>query len=132
MKADTHGSRGTEMRVKLPPQPVFPSVTIMIKQQQIANKPPPLTARFTDYFEVETLRDHYVVSFATARHIERCLDAAGTRDWIEFVDVFGERHSLPGLYVLRITEAGRGLGLGLGAGLSGLGPGPGLGLGLDI
>lgn len=81
----------------------------MTEQQRHTMITPPETARYTDYFEVETVRDRYIVSFATARHIERCLATAATPDWIEFRDVFGVRHRLPALYIHRITESSGGL-----------------------
>ena len=77
MKADTRGSRGIEMRIHVRRARPLRS-TIMTR-----------LTRFTDYYEIEALGDTYVVSFATAAHVERRLEECAVTDWIEFRDISG-------------------------------------------
>jgi hypothetical protein len=76
----------------------------MVNRLQYLLGPPPEAFNFTDYYEVETLRDTFIVPLSTALAIERALDKAATPDWLEFRDVFGARHRVLAVCVYRITE----------------------------
>ena len=64
-------------------------------------------ALYTDYYEIETLGDTYVVSFTTAFAIDRALADAAAPDWLEFRDVFGKEQRVLALCVYRIRECSR-------------------------
>jgi hypothetical protein len=131
MKADTSGSRGIEMRDRLPPRPVSWNANMINRLKDLVEVTPG-TTRYNDYYDVETLGGTYWVAFATAIFVEHCLETAGPLERIEFSDVFGVLHSVPALYIHRITEGtglGVGMGLGVSAGLSGVGLGLGQGAG---
>ena len=58
-----------------------------------------------EYFEVETLTQTYIVTQETALNVERALRHVPEPVWIEFHDLFGERHRVVAWQVQRIVEA---------------------------
>ena len=59
--------------------------------------------QFTDFYHVETRMGDYVVSMATARHVERCLQAYTDLEWVDFHDLSGAPHRIQARHILRIT-----------------------------
>ena len=59
--------------------------------------------QFTDFYHVETALGTFVVSMATARHIDRCLATHSDLEWIELHDLSGVQHRVQKRHVSRIT-----------------------------
>lgn len=59
--------------------------------------------QYPDFYEVETTLGSFVVSLATARHIDSSLDACTPLEWIEFFDLSGEAHRIQARAIARIT-----------------------------
>jgi hypothetical protein len=94
------------MRVRSAALGLLELLMVINRLQYLQGEKPEATS-FTDYYLVETLRDTFVVSMATALGIERALDKAGSPDWLEFHDVFGARHRTLAVCVYRISECTR-------------------------
>ena len=60
--------------------------------------------RENEYFEIETLMETFLVTQTTALNVERALDRVPAPVWIEFHDLFGERHRVISWHVQRIAE----------------------------
>lgn len=59
--------------------------------------------QYPDFYEVETFLGTYVVSMATARHIDQCLDACSPLEWIDFHDLSGTPRRIQARLIARIT-----------------------------
>lgn len=59
--------------------------------------------QYTDFYEVDTFLGSYVVSMATARHIERCLETYSDLEWVDFHDLSGAPHRIQVRHIVRIT-----------------------------
>lgn len=59
-----------------------------------------------DFYELDAY-ETYIVSLATALHVERMLDSINQPEWIAFQDLFGARHRIRLQTVGRITESTR-------------------------
>lgn len=63
------------------------------------------SAAYDEFYEIEGVCDTYIVPYYTALAIERQLDRVPHPMWVEFRDLFGARHRIPGHHVLRISES---------------------------
>ena len=59
--------------------------------------------QFNDFYEVETFLGTFVVSMATALHVERCVERMSDLEWIEFHDLSGTAHRIQARYIAGIT-----------------------------
>ena len=62
--------------------------------------------QYTDFYEVETFLGTYVVSMATARHIDRCLATYSDLEWVSFHDLSGSPHQIQVRHIVRIRAHG--------------------------
>ena len=58
--------------------------------------------QYPDFYEVETFIDTYVVSMATALHVERCLGSYSDLEWIDFHDLSGVARRVQVRHVTRV------------------------------
>ena len=58
--------------------------------------------QYTDFYEVETFLGTFVVSMATARHIDRCLETYSDLEWVDFHDLSGAPHRIQTRHIVRI------------------------------
>jgi hypothetical protein len=59
--------------------------------------------QYTDFYEVHTFLGMFVVSMATAGHIDRCLEAYSDLEWIDFHDLSGTPRRIQARFIARIT-----------------------------
>lgn len=59
--------------------------------------------QYTDLYEVHSFLGTFVVSMATAGHIDRCLETYSDLEWIEFYDLSGAPQRVQARYIARIT-----------------------------
>lgn len=79
----------------------------MVNRVQYLRGDPPEAMSYTDFYEVEAAGDTYIVALSTALAIGAQHNERAAPDWLEFHDVFGARHRLPGRYRYRISESRR-------------------------
>ena len=59
--------------------------------------------QYPDFYEVETFLGTFVVSLATARHIDERLASCSALEWIDFHDLSGTTRRIQALLIARIT-----------------------------
>jgi hypothetical protein len=79
----------------------------MVNRLQHLTGATPGATSYTDHYVVRGFGVSYIVPLSTALALERQLDQAGERAWIEFQDVFGARHRMTAGCIYRISESTR-------------------------
>ena len=59
--------------------------------------------QYTDFYEIETSLGNFIVSMATARHVERCLATCSDLEWIDFHDLSGAPQRIQAHHFVRIA-----------------------------